>query len=112
MKLWRNGLIIAAPIYVVFVICGAVWTQLSLELIGLFGYAILAILGHRYSPYLLAAGWILHVLWDLLLHYPTSSIAPQWYPGMCLGFDLAVGGYVAYLIYSKGLNQKKEAQPN
>ena len=100
LKLWSNSLIIATLIYIGFVFYNLAWGELSQELMGVVGYSILAFLGYRYSPIFLAIGWALHVLWDILLHAPTSNIAPQWYPGACLGFDIVIAGYLAYLIWN------------
>ena len=46
----------------------------------------------------------LHVLWDILLHYDGHpGYVPDWYPGMCLGFDLVIAAYFIwfYLDYRK-----------
>jgi len=100
LKLWSNSLIIAAIIYIGFVCFHTAWPLLTQELIGAVAYTFLAILGYRYSPYFLAIGWALHVFWDILLHNP-SAIAPQWYPGACLGFDIAIAVYILFLIAKK-----------
>ena len=111
LKLWSNSLIIAALVYIAFVCYNAAWSELPQELMGVAGYGLLAILGYRYSPIFLAIGWALHVFWDIILHSPTSIIAPQWYPGLCLGFDIAIAGYLIYLIVTKGLDLKQKAPP-
>lgn len=85
------GLVVAALIYVVFAIARGTTGSLLLELGGVVLFAAIAFLGMRYSVLWLAAGWALHVGWDLLLHpVDASSYAPWWYPALCLGFDLAV----------------------
>ena len=44
----------------------------------------------------LAAGWAVHVGWDLLLHPLTSTgYAPAWYVRACVGFDLVVAAWIA-----------------
>lgn len=100
LKLWSNSLIIAALIYLGFLINKQAWGSLPTEGIGILFYSTLAIIGYRHSPYFLIIGWILHMLWDLLLHYPDSAIAPNWYPGICFGFDMAIAAYLCYLIWS------------
>ena len=80
-KAWANNLIIAAFIYVIFALVGTNWSWMPTELLGLVAYGALALLGLRYSPWLIAVGWALHVLWDLLLHpggHP--GYVPAWYP--------------------------------
>jgi len=57
----------------------------------------IALLGLRGSPWWLAAGWALHPLWDVVLHYvsPGHSFAPITYTIPCLSFDLLVAAYIA-----------------
>lgn len=69
---------------------------LSLEIAGVVLFTLLAVLGLRVSPWLLAIGWAGHVLWDVWVH-PGGSFGflPDWYAPLCIGFDLVVAGYVA-----------------
>ena len=97
LSLWANGLVIAALIYVVFALLGKNYDWLSIEVAGVLLYAIPAILSLKYSKYWLAVGWALHVLWDVLLHANGNpDYVPMWYPGVCLGFDLAIAGFVVW----------------
>ena len=85
------GLVIAALVYVVFAIARGTTGSLLIELGGVVLFTAIAFLGIRHSALWLAAGWAVHVGWDLLLHpVDASSYAPWWYPPLCLGFDLAV----------------------
>ena len=55
-----------------------------------------AIAGVRRWPLLLALGWTGHIAWDLVLHHAGGpAFAPSWYPPLCVGFDLFLGGYIA-----------------
>ncbi len=60
-------------------------------------YGGLGVWGLFRSPVWLAAGWALHPVWDLGLHYfgPGHAFAPDAYAVTCLSFDLLVAGYVA-----------------
>lgn len=94
-RLFAYGLVIAALIYVGFAaIGGAGIGWLWLEVGGLAVYGAFAWLGLRRSVYFLAAGWLLHVVWDVALHGSTaiggSAFVPAWYPPACLGFDIAI----------------------
>jgi hypothetical protein len=98
-------LIIAALVYVVFVIRageGAFWVVG--ELVGVDIYGTFGLLGVRGSPMWLAAGWALHPLWDVVLHYfgPGSSFAPISYTIPCISFDLLVAVYIA-IAYGSGV---------
>ena len=73
------ALVIAAVAYVAFAI-GAGESALWVvgELVGVSVYGAMGLLGVRGSPMWLAAGWALHPLWDVVLHYfgPGRSFAP------------------------------------
>jgi hypothetical protein len=98
-------LIIAALAYVAFAIRageGAFWVVG--ELVGVGIYGTFGLLGVRGSPMWLAAGWALHPLWDVVLHYfgPGSSFAPISYTIPCISFDLLVAVYIA-ITYGFGI---------
>lgn len=95
------GLILAALPYVHFSVGtsqGPLW--IATELAGVAVYGMIAARGLRGSLWWLAAGWALHPVWDIALHYagPGRAFAPDWYTLPCLGWDLAVAGVVAYYI--------------
>jgi hypothetical protein len=74
---------------------GPIWVLAELVQVIVFG--AIALLGLRGSPWWLAAGWALHPLWDVVLHYvgPGHSFAPITYTIPCLSFDLLVAAYTA-----------------
>jgi hypothetical protein len=74
---------------------GPIWTFVELVQVIIFG--TMALLGLRGSPWWLAAGWALHPLWDVGLHYigPGRSFAPVTYAIACISFDLVVAAYIA-----------------
>jgi hypothetical protein len=74
---------------------GPIWVLAELVQVIVFG--AIALLGLRGSPWWLAAGWALHPLWDVVLHYigPGYSFAPITYTLPCLSFDLLVAAYIA-----------------
>jgi hypothetical protein len=74
---------------------GLIWTLVELAQVIIFG--TMALLGVRGSPYWIAAGWALHPLWDVGLHYIGSgrSFAPMTYAIACISFDLVVAAYIA-----------------
>jgi len=91
-------LFVAAAVYIVFAVRageGAYWVVG--EAVGAGIYGTMALRGLRYSPLWLAAGWALHPVWDVALHYfgPGGSFAPASYTITCLTFDLTVAAYVA-----------------
>ena len=74
---------------------GPIWVLAELVQVAIFG--AIALLGLRGSAWWLAAGWALHPLWDVVLHYlgPGHSFAPITYTIPCLSFDLLVAAYIA-----------------
>jgi peptidoglycan/LPS O-acetylase OafA/YrhL len=68
----------------------------AVEAVGTILYTAAAVVGVRRWPFVLALGWTSHVAWDLLFHYANGpAFAPPWYPLLCVGFDLFLGGYIA-----------------
>jgi hypothetical protein len=93
-QLLAIGLIVVALIYVVFGVFGADWLWLVYEIAGLLFFGAFAWLGVRVSLVWLAFGWAAHVAWDVGLHLDQSqAIVPEWYPLLCVGFDLIVAGF-------------------
>ena len=92
------GLFVAALFYVYFAMTArASPTWLAVELAGVALYGGMALRGRRGSLCWIAAGWALHPLWDIALHYvgPGRAFAPAWYATLCLTWDLVVAIAVA-----------------
>jgi hypothetical protein len=92
------SLFIAAGAYVGFAVGGGAgphWILIESAQVVVFGG--IALLGLRGSPFWIAAGWALHPLWDIGVHYagPGQSFAPLSYVIVCGSFDLVVAAYVA-----------------
>src|SRR5215212_6864478 len=79
-----------------------IWTLVELVQVVVFG--TVALLGLRGSPYWLAAGWALHPLWDVVLHYigPGHSFTPWTYAIACVSFDWLIAIYIV-IAYGLGL---------
>jgi hypothetical protein len=79
---------------------GPLW--LLIELAHIIGFGFMGLLGLRGSAefrgcaYWIAAGWALHPVWDVALHYfgPGNTFAPWPYTVACGSFDLIVAAYV------------------
>ena len=113
VRAFALGLAIAAAIYPAFAIFGgATWSWLGIELVGVvvFGALVLPALrgGGRPAAAMVALGWALHPLWDLLLHAsavgafpdaPGAGHVPSWYPPACATFDWVVALVVGALAY-------------
>jgi len=94
-------LVLAALAYVLFARDASempFW--LRIEFVGVGIYGTIGLRGLRGSLWWLVAGWALHPLWDIVLHYlgQGSAFAPSWYTVSCVSFDLVVAGYIAFRI--------------
>ena len=111
LAFWLFG---AAAMYVLFAVRGGEGAAAVLgELAGVAVYGTVALRGLRGSPLWLAAGWALHPVWDIALHYfgPGASFAPVEYTVSCLTFDLMVAAYIA-VGYGTGLvGRRRSAEP-
>ncbi len=101
LRFWAVALSVAAAIYVGFVLVGGAHVRwFLLEAGGFILFSVLAFLGLKYSPWVLALAWFAHIAWDALLHSQNTAFVPQWYPAACIGFDLVVGAYII-VMYSR-----------
>lgn len=91
---WALYLLLAALIYVGFARdADAPWPRT--ELLGVLGYGTLAAAGFFLSPKILAAGWLLHALWDTVVHGADTPFVPGWYRWACLSFDVLAAAWIA-----------------
>lgn len=68
--------------------------QPLLEWLGVPLFGVFAAAGVR-RPGAQAAGWALHVAWDLAIPaHHAGQLVPAWYPVLCVGFDLALAAYL------------------
>jgi hypothetical protein len=79
-------------------VAGPLW--MLVECAGVAIYGTMAVLGVRRSAWWLVAGWALHPLWDIPLHFfgPGHAFAPTYYTISCLSFDFLVAGVIALAI--------------
>lgn len=98
-RLYGAALVAAALIYVGFAVGGgAARSWLVLELGGLVVFSLVALFGLRMNAWALMLGWATHAVWDVLPHKVSeAAFVPEWYPMVCLGFDLFLAGYIATL---------------
>ena len=92
-RVYATGLLIAALIYVAFALAGGAESRgLAMEGFGVLLYGGAAWVGLKYWPPAIALGWAAHVAWDVLLHLDGSGAGytPDFYPWMCVSFDLVL----------------------
>ncbi len=109
-RVFGVGLIVVALIYMGFALrSDPLSTWLLIETGGVTLYGLFAVLGIKGSHWWLAAGWALHPVWDLALHYfgTGAAFTPTGYAIVCVSFDLLIAGYVAYAFSGKPLSSRK-----
>jgi hypothetical protein len=92
-------LIGAAAFYILFAArAGAGTAWIVAEVIGVSIYGGMGIAGVRGSLWWMAAGWALHPVWDMGLHYfgPGHAFAPEPYAIACLSWDWLTTAYIVY----------------
>ena len=104
------GLVVAAVIYIGFSLFNADRSWVMVEVLGVLAYGLAAWLAIRYSLLWLAAGWGLHPIWDVWLHWlgPGSDIVPPWYAIACLSFDVALGVFVIWIWKQQSISGEKK----
>jgi hypothetical protein len=98
------SLFITAGLYVVFALrAGESTLRVAAEVVGVAIFGGMGLVGLFNSTWWIVAGWALHPLWDVGLHFvgPGRSFAPETYMIACLSFDLLVAAYVA-IAYAVG----------
>ena len=85
-------LIVVASYYVLFAVMAGARDEIGSEIIVFFIFAGLACLGFRAGLWMVAAGLMLHGLFDFVRQlFMAGRGVPDWWPAFCLGFDLAAG---------------------
>ena len=66
-------------------------------------FLLIAGYGTRKGLYILAAGYFLHGIWDLVYNlFPGSNLIPPHYDLFCLSFDFVIGFYLLFTRYKSG----------
>jgi hypothetical protein len=92
-------LIVIASYYMLFAAISNSVPALIAESILMAAFAAIAIVGFYRSPWFIVVGLAAHGAYDLA--HPQvmkNSGVPSWWPGFCLGFDLAAAIYLAFLL--------------
>lgn len=95
-RAYAAALFLAAVIYARFAVSGnadPTWT--AAEVTGIIAYLPFAVFGLKW-PRVLAAGWMLHVAWDLAHLGGRHAFVPEGYPEFCGTFDLVVAAAILW----------------
>jgi hypothetical protein len=95
-------LIVIAAYYLLFATMAGSLGVLATEFVPFVGFVVLAILGARKWPLLVAIGLFAHGLFDLVHgHIIANPGVPKWWPGFCLAFDFTLGAYLVVEKYRR-----------
>lgn len=63
-------------------------------------FVMIAAYGIKKGLYILAAGYFLHGIWDLVYNlFSSSALIPPHYDLFCLSFDFVIGFYLLFIKY-------------
>lgn len=100
-------MIVIALLYALFAMIGNSFAALGSEAIPIALFVLAAVVGFRTSLWLVAAALVGHGVFDLVKgHFITNPGVPAWWPAFCLGYDVAAGLYLAWLLQSGRLQAR------
>lgn len=100
---YPTALIVIASYYALFAVMGASsYGTLGVEIAAGLVFAVLAVLGFKWSMWLAAAGIAGHGVFDFLVHphIVSNPGMPIWWPGFCGTIDLVIGGWLAAQLWN------------
>ena len=81
-----------------FAVIGGSGRTLVVEILAASGFLVLGVIGFKANPWLVAAATAGHGIFDFIHHFVINNPGvPTWWPGFCLAFDVAFGGWLAAL---------------
>jgi len=88
-----------------FLYVGFTWsdtTALIVNCVQAIFFLLIAAYGIRKDLYILAVGYFLHGIWDMVYNFfPGSSLIPPHYDLFCLSIDFTIGLYLLIFRYKK-----------
>ena len=100
---WPTVLIVTASYYVLFAAVAGAESALVPELVSLAAFAALAVAAFRTSLWIAAGGLAAHAVFDVLRGGLIANPGiPTWWPGFCIGFDVAAAAWMAMAIVLTG----------
>jgi hypothetical protein len=92
-------LIVIASYYALFAVLGESTHALVVEAVVATAFLAAAIVGFKYSLWLVVAALALHGILDVFHDQViTNPGVPAWWPAFCLAYDSAAAGYLAVLL--------------
>src|SRR5688500_3466498 len=103
--------IVVAHYYVLFAVMGGSARAVVVESIVMTIFASIAVVGFRSSLWLIAAALAGHGAFDFVHgRFVSNPGVPSWWPAFCLGFDVFLAVFLAWLLH-RGNLQARRAEP-
>jgi hypothetical protein len=95
--------VVVASYYVLFAAIGGSTHALVAESLVLAVFALVAVLGFKFSPWLIVAGLAAHGVFDVLLHpaMVRNPGVPAAWPAFCLTFDVGAAALLALRLMTR-----------
>ena len=92
-------LIVIASYYVLFAVMGGASHALVVEAVVATAFLAVAIIGFKYSLWLVVAGLAAHGILDVFHGQVIANPGvPAWWPAFCLTYDSVAAAYLAFLL--------------
>jgi hypothetical protein len=99
---YATVLVVNASYYTLFAVMGGTRHTLIVEILAGTLFCVLAAFGFKGSLWLMAAGLIGHGIFDLVRRGVIENPGvPRWWPGFCMAFDVAFGGWLVVRLLQK-----------
>jgi hypothetical protein len=97
-------LIVVASYYVLFASMAASGRTLVIEIAVAVGFLLLATIGYKRSPWLVAIALVGHGVFDIVHQLVIENPGvPHWWPGFCSAFDVTLGGLLTVRLLRRRL---------
>ena len=95
-------MIVIALTYGLFAAMAGSLSVLALESVAIVGFIVVAVLGFKFSAWIVVAALAGHGIYDFFHpHVLNNPGVPVWWPGFCLTYDVTAAGYLAWLLLSR-----------
>jgi hypothetical protein len=103
-------MIVIAFYYALFAAMSGSVAVLMSESVPIFLFCLAAVLGFKRSLWFVAAALVAHGVFDFSHRFIiTDPGVPAWWPSFCMAADVALGLYLAWLLYSDRITASNRA---
>ena len=99
---YSTVVVVVASYYVLFAAMGGSGHALVVETIVMAAFVLVAVLGFKFSSWLVAAALAAHGLFDQLHPFVIDNPGvPEWWPAFCMTFDVGAAGLLALFLVTR-----------